>query len=205
MNLPKNLKEWLCIINMGFSETEKHTIFYQLSYRADRYVKEEFGEDASTEFFDMYVANFTKDEWNNLKSVNNIIDAVYRRRRYEIDRYYYSKEAVDNIWEDGIPPAVDFSDITPTTLQLGLLVAWREEGVTYYRKKEDEPPEEFERRKDRHDFEFGHVNHEALANPLIDHDAVRKESEKQKEKLQNYIYIISNKWTPKNDSTPGTG
>jgi len=114
----------------------------------------------------------------------------------------YEEEDLDELYEKGFPPAVDFSHIPPKTLQLGLLLVWRE---TALYKKDDEDNDKFERRKDMHDYLFGHVNREALENPLIDFDSVGEESKRQREKLQNYVYIISEKYQSKNDVTPGTG
>ena len=188
---------------MELSEEEKHIIYYQLSYGARRYVEKQFGEDASTEFFDMFSANFTQDEWKTMMRINDTIHAVYKRRLFEVDRYYVSKENLDELYEkNGIPPAVDSSYVSPKTLQVGLLIAWNE---NTYTKKDDESKLAFERRKDFHDYFFGHVNHEALTNQLLDFDSVIDEKNKQKEKLQNYIYIVNQKYKSKNDATPGTG
>ena len=187
---------------MEFSDADKQFIFCHLSYDASDWVKEKYGEEAEKEFFNMFRAGFTKEEWNHSEQTLKTIDQVFARRRFEVDRMMYKPENLDKIYEKGFPPDVDFSHIPPKTLQIGLLLAWRE---TVLYKKDDEDPEKFERRKDHHDFLFGHVNQEAVANPLIDVDSVEEETTRQREKLQNYINIINRKWGNKNGVTPGTG
>ena len=188
---------------MEFSEADKQFILNRLSYGASRFVKEEYGEEAMDEFFDLYSAGFTKEEWNKMLNLNNTIMDVFYRRVYELDRMWYKPEGLEKIYEKhGPPPIVDFTHIPPKTLQLGLLLAWQESSI---RKEDSETDEKFERRKDMHDFLFGHVNQEALANPLIDFESVDEERAKQREKLQNYIGIIGSKWEAKNGATPGTG
>ena len=187
---------------MEFSEADKQFMLCHLSYDASDWVMEKYGEEAEKEFFNMFRAGFTKEEWSHSEQTLKTIDQVFARRRFEVDRMMYKPENLDKIYEKGFPPAVDFSHIPPKTLQLGLLLAWQESSI---RKEDSETDEKFERRKDMHDFLFGHVNQEALANPLIDFESVDEERAKQREKLQNYIGIIGNKWADKNDVTPGTG
>ena len=189
--------------NMTFPEADKHYILSMLSYGASDFVKREYGEEAAREFDGLWSAGLTKEEWTNLTNIDQTILAVFLRRRFELQRMVYEKEFVDELYEErGFPPAVDFSHIPAKTLQLGLLLAWQETAI---RKRDDESPEKFERRKDIHDYLFGHVNREALENPLIDFDSVGEESKRQREKLQNYIHIISSKWEGKSGATPGTG
>ena len=188
---------------MEFSEADKQFMLCHLSYDASDWVKREFGEEADKEFFHMFRAGFTKEEWKHSEQILKTIDQVFARRRFELDRMMYKQEVVDEIYEErGVPPIVDFSHIPAKTLQLGLLLAWRETAI---RKRDDESPEKFERRKDMHDWLFGHVNQEAVANPLINFDTVGEEVTKQREKLQNYVNIIDRKWGDKNGVTPGTG
>ncbi len=187
---------------MEFSDADKQFILCHLSYDASRYVKREYGEEADKEFFRMFRAGFTKEEWKHSEQILKTIDQVFARRRFELDRMMYKQELLDKIYEKGFPPAVDFSHIPSKTLQLGLLLVWQE---TALYKGDDEPTEEFERRKDRHDYLFGHANQEAVTNPLVDFKSVAEESKRQREKLQNYVYIIEKKWGSKNDVTPGTG
>ena len=187
---------------MEFSDADKQFILCHLSYDASRYVKREYGEEADKEFFGMFRAGFTEKEWKRSEHILKTIDQVFARRRFELNRMMYKEEYLDEIYEKGFPPAVDFSHIPPKTLQLGLLLVWQE---TALYKKDDEDLDKFERRKDMHDYLFGHVNQEAVANPLIDFETVDEESKSQREKLQNYVYIIEKKWGNKNDVTPGTG
>ena len=141
---------------MVFSEEEKQLIFGRLSYDASDFVEREYGEEAAEEFFGLFSAGFTKDEWRQVMHVNKTINSVYYRRTFELCRMMYEKEDLNEMYEEhGEPPAVDFSSIPSKTLQIGLLLAWRE---TVLYKKDDEDPEKFERRKDHHDFLFGHVN-----------------------------------------------
>ena len=168
---------------MVFSDADKQFILGQLAYDASAFVKREYGEEASHEFFLMFNASFTQEEWKHMINLNKTIQSVYTRRRFELDRMMFKEEHLDEFYEDGYPPVIDFSHIPAKTLQLGLLLSWQE---TRTIKLDDEPDEKFERRKDMHDYLFGHVNQEAVANPLIDFASVDEESERQREKLQNY-------------------
>ena len=189
--------------NVAFSESEKHYILSMHASEASGFVMSSYGEDARNEFFALWSAGLTKDEWNKMLDIDKTMLAVFRRRRFELHRMMYEKETVDKIYEeDGMPPAVDFSHIPAKTLQLAMLLAWQETAMV---RRDDESDEKFERRKDMHDYLFGYVNREALENPLIDFESVGEESKRQKEKLQNYIYIISEKYQSKNGATPGTG
>ena len=189
--------------NMTFPEADKHYILSMLAYGASDFVKREYGEEAAREFDGLWSAGLTKDEWKNMMNTDKTITAVFVRRRFELNRMMYEQETIDEIYEErGVPPIVDFSHIPAKTLQLGLLLAWRETAI---RKRDDESPEKFERRKDIHDYLFGHVNQEALETPLIDFATVDEESKRQREKLQNYIHIIGSKWEGKSGATPGTG
>ena len=188
---------------MVFSEEEKQLIFGRLSYDASDFVEREYGENAAQEFFDLFTAGFTKDEWRQMMHVNKTINSVYHRRTFELCRMMYEKEDLNEMYEEhGEPPAIDFSSIPSKTLQIGLLLAWQEAALV---KKDGESTAKFERRKDMHDWLFGHVNQEAVANPLINFDTVGEEVTKQREKLQNYVNIIDRKWGNKNGVTPGTG
>ena len=187
---------------MAFSDADKQFIFGQLAYDASAFVKREYGEEAEQEFFILFSAGFTKEEWQAIMNLNKTIDAVFARRRFELNRMMFKPEHLDEMYEKGFPPAVDFSHIPAKTLQLGLLLSWMD---TRTIKLDDEPDEKFERRKDLHDYLFGHVNQEAVANPLVDFESVNEESAKQREKLQNYINIINSKYGDRNGTTPGTG
>ena len=187
---------------MEFSDADKQFILCHLSYDASRYVKREYGEEADKEFFRMFRAGFTEKEWNRSEHILKTIDQVFARRRFELNRMMYKEEYLDEIYEKGFPPAVDFSHIPPKTLQLGLLLSWQS---TRTIKRDDEPDDKFERRKDMHDYLFGNVNQEAVANPLIDFETVNEEASKQREKLQNYINIIDREFGDRNGTTPGTG
>ena len=188
---------------MAFSDADKQLIFGRLSYDASDFVQREYGEDAAEEFFDLFTAGFTKEEWKQVMHVNKTIWSVYHRRAFELNRMMYEKEDLNEMYEEhGEPPAVDCSSIPSKTLQIGLLLAWQEAALV---KKDGESTAKFERRKDMHDYLFGHVNQEAVANPLISFDTVGEEVTKQREKLQNYVNIIDRKWGNKNGVTPGTG
>ena len=187
---------------MAFSDADKQFILGQLAYDANAFVKREYGEEAEQEFFILFSAGFTKEEWQAIMNLNKTIDAVFARRRFELNRMMFKPEHLDEMYKKGFPSAVDFSHIPEKTLQLGLLLAWQEASIT---RDVGETRDKFERRKDHHDFLFGHVNQEAVANPLIDVDSVEEETTKQREKLQNYINIISSKYGDRNGTTPGTG
>ena len=187
---------------MAFSDADKQFILGQLAYDASAFVTREYGEEAAQEFFILFSAGFTKEEWQAIMNLNKTIDAVFARRRFELNRMMFKPEHLDEMYKKGFPSAVDFSHIPEKTLQLGLLLSWQE---TRTIKLDDEPDEKFERRKDLHDYLFGCVNQEAVANPLINFDIVGEEVTKQREKLQNYVDIIHRKWGDKNGVTPGTG
>lgn len=187
---------------MAFSDADKQFVLGQLAYDASAFVKREYGEEASHEFFILFSASFTQEEWKQMINLNKTIGSVFARRRFELDRMMFKAEHLDEFYEDGYPPAVDFSHIPAKTLQLGLLLSWQE---TRTIKLDGEPDEKFERRKDLHDYLFGHVNQEAVANPLVDFESVNEEAANQREKLQNYINIIHRKWGDRNGTTPGTG
>ena len=50
--------------------------------------------------------------------------------------------------------------------------------------------EEYERRKDWHDYIFGYANQEACQDPLIDIDDVLAELENQREIIKNVVGIL---------------
>ena len=187
---------------MVFSEADKQFILGHLAYDASDFVKREYGEEAGQKFFLLFFAGFTKEEWTKMRSISKTIDSVFMRRRFELDRMMFKPEHLDEFYEKGFPPAVDFSHIPAKTLQLGLLLSWQS---TRTIKRDDEPDDKFERRKDMHDYLFGNVNQEAVANPLIDFETVNEEASKQREKLQNYINIIDREFGDRNGTTPGTG
>ena len=187
---------------MAFSDSDKLFILGQLAYDASAFVKREYGDDASHEFFLMFNASFTQEEWKKMINLNKTINSVYARRRFELDRMMFKEEHLDEFYEDGYPPVIDFSHIPEKTLQLGLMLSWQESRTI---KQDGETDEKFERRKDFHDYLFGHLNQETIANPLIDFETVNEESARQREKLQNYINIIDSKYGDRNGTTPGTG
>ena len=129
---------------MAFSDADKQFILGQLAYDASAFVTKEYGEAAAQEFFILFSAGFTKEEWQAIMNLNKTIDAVFARRRFELNRMMFKPEHLDEIYKKGFPASVDFSHIPAKTLQLGLLLSWQS---TRTIKRDDEPDDKFEKRK----------------------------------------------------------
>ena len=156
---------------------------------ASNYIKNQFGDDAVDELHGMVFANTTEEEWNAFQKVNQTINDLFLRRRYDVWNFMILAEEVKSMYPDGPPPIVniDHSIMPPETLQLGLYLVWEWTSVV---RAEDEDDEHFERRKDWHDFLNGYVNQEAIQRPLIDISEIFDELAKKREIIKNYMGII---------------
>ena len=190
----KNLKDSKYITIMAISEIEKHFLLVEAYYEAEDYIRQQYGDSAVSDFFAMTFSSLTKEEFEELIDLRKTILGAFGRRRYEVERFrMQSKESQDllkRMWPD-VPPIVDFNDIPFKTFQVGMYVLW----VLSMPHKEDqysqgENDEEFERRKDWHDYLFGYVNQDAILDPLIDKDELLKEFTKQREIVNNYVGIL---------------
>ena len=191
----KNLKDYKYMTIMAISEIEKHFLLVEAYYEAEDYIRQQYGDSAVSDFFAMTFSSLTKEEFDELIDLRKTIIGAFARRRYEVERFrMQSKESQDllkRMWPD-VPPIVDFNDIPFKTFQVGMYVLWvlsiPQKGDGYNGK--DETDEEFERRKDWHDYLFGYVNQDAILDPLIDKDELLKEFTKQREIVNNYAGIL---------------
>ena len=137
----------------------------------------------------MVFANTIDTEWNDFKKVKQTINDIFIRRRYEVYNWFATKEYVKHLFPNGSPPIVNIDNnlMPPQTLQLGLYTLWHQLSPI---KEEDENDEEFERRKDWHDYEGGYVNQEAIQRPLIEITQIFDELSKKREIIKNYMGIM---------------
>ena len=179
---------------MTLSGMEKHLLLVDAYYETEEYIRQQYGDSAVSEFFAMTFSSLTKEEFEELIDLRKTIIGAFARRRYEVDRFRLTskegQEILKKLWPD-VPPIVDFNDIPFKTFQVGMYVLW----VLSMPHKEDqysqgENDEEFERRKDWHDYLFGYVNQDAILDPLIDKDELLKEFTKQREIVNNYASIL---------------
>ena len=95
--------------------------------------------------------------------------------------------------EPHIVDSIELKDIPLKTIQIAMYVMWSDNTP----KKEDidgnklyASEDEYERRKDWHDWLFGYANQEACQDPLIDIDDITPEYENQKEIIKNVLGIL---------------
>ena len=191
----KNLKDSKYIAIMAISEIEKHFLLVEAYYEAEDYIRQQYDDTSVSDFFQLVFSSLTKEESEELARFRKTMIGAFNRRRYEVTRFrLYNKEGkelLEKMYPD-IPPIVDFDYIPFKTFQVGMYVFWvlsiPQKGDEYGR--EDETDEEFERRKDWHDYLFGYVNQDAILDPLIDIKELIKEFAKQREIITNYVRII---------------
>ena len=105
------------------------------------------------------------------------------------------KEFLDKMYEEEprVVDSVELKDIPLKTIQIGMYVIWRANSV--YKEDMDgnklyDSDDEYERRKDWHDWVFGYANLEACQDPLIDIEDVLPEYANQKQTIKNVIGIL---------------
>jgi|TARA_B110000438_G_scaffold172482_1_gene164878 hypothetical protein len=176
-------------VTMNLSTTENCLLFDKELQNARDYVIENLGEDGLNELHNMVFANTIDTEWNDFKKVKQTINDIFIRRRYEVYNWFATKEYVKHLFPNGSPPIVNIDNnlMPPQTLQLGLYTLWHQLSPI---KEEDENDEEFERRKDWHDYEGGYVNQEAIQRPLIEITQIFDELSKKREIIKNYMGIM---------------
>ena len=180
---------------MQFSESEKHFLLGRAYFEALPYVQKTYGDSVVPEFFEMAFSSLTNDAWEKLKKMGISLTALYARRQFELLRFQMTKESLDSMFKEE-PRVVDgneLKDIPLKTIQIAMYVMWSDntpvkedmDGNKLYASEE-----EYERRKDWHDWLFGYANQEAVADPLIEIDDVLPEYANQKQTIKNVIGIL---------------
>lgn len=180
---------------MQFSESEKHFLLGRAYFQALPYVQKMYGDSVVSEFFEMAFSSLTNDAWEKLKKTATSLNALYWRRNYELLRFQMTQKGLDTMFEEEphIVDSIELKDIPLKTIQIAMYVMWSDNTP----KKEDidgnklyASEDEYERRKDWHDWLFGYANQEACQDPLIDIDDVLPEYENQKEIIKNVLGIL---------------
>ena len=180
---------------MQFSESEKHFLLGRAYFEALPYVQKRYGDSVVPDFFEMSFSSLTNDAWENLKKMQTSLNALYMRRQFELLRFQMKKEGLDKMYEEEprVVDSIELKDIPLKTIQIGMYVMWRDnipmkediDGNKLYASEDD-----YERRKDWHDWLFGYANQEACQDPLIDIDDIIPEYDNQKEIIKNVIGIL---------------
>ena len=176
----------VCTGIMEISELEKHFLLSRAYYEAAPHVTDAYGDDGRAELWNMVLVSLTEGEFEKLTELNETLGSLYRRRLFELWRFMMSEETMRKVYTKE-PPVVEIRNIPDSTLQIGLYVCWLNSMPT---KGDDEDNEEFERRKDLHDYAFGYVNQEAVINPLFDINNILEEQEKQRQTVKNALGIL---------------
>ena len=176
----------VCTGIMEISELEKHFLLSRAYYEAAPHVTDAYGDDGRAELWNMVLVSLTEGEFEKLTELNETLGNLYRRRLFELWRFMMNEETMRK-WYTEEPPVVEIRNIQDSTLQIGLYVHWLHSMPT---KEDDEGDEEFERRKDLHDYAFGYVNQEAIINPLFDITDILEEQEKQRQTVKNALGIL---------------
>ena len=180
---------------MQFSESEKHFLLGRAYFEALPYVQKRYGDSVVQDFFEMSFSSLTNNAWENLKEMQTSLNALYARRQFELLRFQMTKKGLDDMFEKEprVVDNVELKDIPLRTIQIAMYVMWRD--TIPLKEKEDgtklySSEEEYERRKDWHDWLFGYANQEACQDPLIDIDDIIPEYDNQKEIIKNVIGIL---------------
>ena len=176
-------------ITVNLSITDNCLLLNNELQNAREYIIENLGEDGLNDLHNMIFANTTDTEWDNFIKVKKTIWDIFIRRRYELYNWFATKEYVNHLFPDGPPPIANIDNdlMPPQTLQLGLYVLWNQLSPI---KDDNESNEEFERRKDWHDYLGGYVNQEAIQRPLIEITQIFDELERKREIIKNYLGIL---------------
>ena len=180
---------------MQFSESEKHFLLRRAYLDAVPHVQRVLGESVLEEFHEMAFSSLTNDQFESIVKISGTITNLYVRRMFELERFLMTKESLDQRYENEPPvvDSIDLKDIPLRIIQIGMYVCWRDTEV--YKEDIDgnklfDNDEEYERRKDWHDFLFGYANQEACQDSLIDIDDVATERQKAVEIIKNVMGIL---------------
>jgi len=180
---------------MQISKTEECLILdYHLKNGAEEHVVGEIEklhlrispEDAIERLQNSVFSNTTSSEWANFLKSKKILLGLFLRRRYDVWAFFATEETVNRLYPNGAPEImnVDHDLLPPKTLQIGLYLLYR---TTTVFKEEDEDDEEFERRKDWHDWLNGYLNQEAIQQPQFTINELLDELENKREIVNNHI------------------
>jgi len=177
---------------MAITTELKNLLLGEAYGEATDWIKTNYGEEASSDLFQMVFSSMTEEEFNAALEARKTIDAIYARRMFEMQRFRYDKDLLAELWPEGAPPIVERENIHMTVLQAGMFARWV---LTIPDKKEyldnkKGTEEEYERLKDLHDYLYGYVNREALEDPVIDWRELTTEFKKQREVISNYVGIV---------------
>lgn len=180
---------------MELSKTEECLMLdYHLQNGAEEYVANAVkknhltipAEEAINRLRQLVYSNTTTSEWDDFIKSRKIISQLFLRRRYEVWAFFATEETVKKIYPDKIPEIVniDHNVLPPKTLQIGLYLLYR---TTEIVKDEEMDDEEFERKKDWHDWLNGYLNQEAIQRPTFTIEELLDELENKREILNNHI------------------
>lgn len=160
---------------MTFTDLEKYFILRRAADDYEDHVKEKYGEKGRDDFVHILYSQITKDDWDDLITLEGQIIEIFVRRRWELRKSIFNSNEEE-------PGRADNKQIPPKTLQIGMFLFWKYTQIT---KFEDESDNDFERRKDIHDYLLGYANREMIEDPLVTPKEIIDEYEKQREKAQN--------------------
>ena len=180
---------------MQLSKTEECLMLdYHLKNGAEAHVVSEIEkyhlkipvEEATSRLSNALFSNTTRIEWEDFIKSKKVLVSLFLRRRYDVWSFFATEETIKRLYPDGPPEIVniDHDLLPPQTLQLGLYLLYLTTQVT---RGDGEEENEFQQRKDWHDWLNGYLNQEAIQNPLFTIEDLLDELGNKREIVNNYI------------------
>ena len=185
--------------NMGykFTDLEKHYIAGVTWKKGCSFISQYVDESAPEDVWHMVQSSWTEEQMSEWESFDKILFSVWEWRTYQCCRLLMTEETTNRFFPT-VPPEVKFKDVKESgfekidTFAIGMYASW----FTRMPIKTEAPYDvmddnEFERRKDMHDWEFGYVCKEAMDMTTFPREDIIEELGKQQQTIANIIQILS--------------
>ena len=180
--------------NVGykFTDLEKHYMLGMVWKQGCPLIVKVFDESAPEDVWHLAQTSWTQEQRDEWEEFDRILFRVWEWRTYQCCRLLMTEETTNRFFPT-VPPEVNFKDVKKVgfekidTFAIGMYASWFTRMPV---KRDDEDDNEFERRKDTHDWEFGYVCKEAMDVPTFPRKDIIEELGKQQHTIENIMTLL---------------
>ena len=182
-----------------FTDLEKHYMLGMVWKKDSAFIEKAIGPDAAEVVWQTAMASWSQDQRDEWEEFDKILFRVWEWRTYQCCRLLMTEETTTRFFP-AVPAEVNFKDVKKMgfekidTFAIGMYASW----FTRMPIKTEAPYDvmddnEFERRKDTHDWEFGYVCKEAMDVPIFPREAIHEELGKQRQTIVNITSLLGDR------------
>ena len=154
-------------------------------------------EEGLQRFRNLVFSPYPDEDFKLFLEAEKTLFKLFIKRKYDVTVFIATKETVERDYPDGPPeiPNINHDLLPPHTLQLGLMLLYfttdpikgEYDGYGEEELLEAETEEQFQKRKDWHDWLNGYLNQEAIREPLFTITDVMNEQKRIRNIVNNHI------------------